>query len=256
MDPNQNRPRGREKNVTGQSGSVHRRGDGLGTGQVGSQHGYSGRTGQSGGNVGKRAAIGGGGGILILILGFLLLKGGGGGLLGSLFGGGGSSGGFTGGITDMLGGGGELPYSASENAPSSGSQSFSAASSQAADTSVASGSRGKRTVIKGGGQDTITMMIYMCGTDLESRSGMASADMQEIAQATYGSNLNVIVYTGGCKGWKINGISTSVNQIYQIKDGKLNRLEADMGNKVMTDPNTLSNSSATARRSSRRTAMS
>ena len=239
MDPNQNRPRGREKNVTGQSAGVHRRGDGLGTGPVGSQNGYAGRTGSSGGNVGKRAAIGGGGGILVLILGFLLLKGGGGGLLSSLFGGGGG-GGFTGGITDMLGGGGELPYSASENVSSSGSQSFSAASSQAADTSVASGSRSKRTVIKGGGQDNITMMIYMCGTDLESKSGMASADMQEIAQATYGSNLNVIVYTGGCKGWKIQGIDTRVNQIYQIKDGKLARLEADMGNKVMTDPNTLS----------------
>ena len=242
MDPNQNKPRRREKNETGQSAGVHRRGDGLGTGSVGSHGGYHGRTesGSSGGSsAGTRAAIGGGGGILILILGFLLLKGGGGGLLSSLFGGG-SSGGFSGGITQMLGGGGDLPYSASDSASEAQTPNYSASVTQQADTTVASGSREKRTVIKGGGQDTVTMMIYMCGTDLESRSGMASSDLQEIAKASYGDNINVIVYTGGCKGWKINGISSSTNQIYRVRNGQLEPLEQNVGNKVMTDPNTLS----------------
>ncbi len=32
----------------------------------------------------------------------------------------------------------------------------------------------------GGGKDTVTIMVYMCGTDLESRSGMGTADLQEM----------------------------------------------------------------------------
>ena len=218
MDPNQNRPRAREKNVTG-SASVHRRGSGTGSGPVGHSGGYAGRGGSSGGSGGTRAAVGGGG-ILLLVLGFLATK---------LFGG---SGGGTG-LTDMLGGGGDLPYQ-----EQSQSQQYTP-SSQSVDTSVAAGSREKYTQILGNGQDTVTMMVYVCGTDLESKSGMASADMSEMAAASYGSNVNVIIYTGGCKGWKTDGISKSVNQIYQIKDGKMTRLEADMGNKVMTDPATL-----------------
>lgn len=40
-----NRPRGRQKNVTGAGKSIRRRGSGLGTGPVGSSGGYSGRSG-------------------------------------------------------------------------------------------------------------------------------------------------------------------------------------------------------------------
>ena len=44
----ENRPVGRKKNV-GEGGSgVHKRGDGLGGGPVGSSNGYSGKTGGSG----------------------------------------------------------------------------------------------------------------------------------------------------------------------------------------------------------------
>ena len=63
----QNRPRGREKNVTSGGSGVHRRGEGLGTGPVGSQNGYAGKTsGGSGG--GKRAAAAGGGGTILLLI--------------------------------------------------------------------------------------------------------------------------------------------------------------------------------------------
>ncbi len=37
--------------------------------------------------------------------------------------------------------------------------------------------REKRTVLKGNGQDTVTIMVYMCGTDLESRAGMGTSDL-------------------------------------------------------------------------------
>ena len=234
MDP-KNRPQGREKEVTG-SASAHRRGDGLGTGPVGATGGhagqntggYSGQHSGGGGNGKKvitRAA--GGGGLLALIAGLIALLSGNGGLSSLLGGGDFGLGGE---------GAGTLPY---QQTQSSYSESDTSANTTPADTSVASGSRDKRTNIIGNGQDQITFMIYMCGTDLESKSGMASSDMKEIANASYGDNMNVIVYTGGCKSWKINGISNETNQIYQIKDGKLSRLEDNMGKKPMTDPATL-----------------
>lgn len=42
MAADQNRPRGRERNVTGPGKTVHKRGDGLGTGPVGAGGGQSG----------------------------------------------------------------------------------------------------------------------------------------------------------------------------------------------------------------------
>jgi len=42
-------------------------------------------------------------------------------------------------------------------------------------------------------------MVHMYGTDLESRSGMGSADLQEMLNARFGRNVTLLVYTGGCK---------------------------------------------------------
>ncbi|MBQ8108109.1 MAG: peptidase C11, partial [Ruminococcus sp.] len=101
-------------------------------------------------------------------------------------------------------------------------------------------SRDQYTAIKGNGKDVVTLMVYMCGTDLESKHGMASSDISEMAAASYGDNVNVVVCTGGCSKWKTSGISSSTTQIYQIKKGKLVALEKDNGAKSMTDPKTLS----------------
>ena len=108
------------------------------------------------------------------------------------------------------------------------------------DGSVVSGARKKLTSIKGGGKDVVTVMIYMCGTDLESRSGMASSDLKEMASAEIGENVNILVYTGGCRRWQTSGISSTVNQIYKVSAGSIKRLENDMGSGAMTNPETLS----------------
>ena len=92
MDPKQNRPKARDKKVTSGGSGVHKRGDGLGTGKVGSADYSAGQSAVGGGSTAKRAAIGGGGGIAIIaLLAMLLFKGGG---LGGLLGGGGGSSAF------------------------------------------------------------------------------------------------------------------------------------------------------------------
>lgn len=235
MEPN--RPRSRDKNVTSGGSGVHRRGDGLGTGPVG--QGGPGRP--SGGGTGMRAAAGGGGLALIAIVVVMLLSGNSGsgsGLLSALLGGGGDASYYQ----DYSSTSGSVPqgFSFGNEAASSSSANYSASGGGSVDTTVAAGSRAKRTEILGNGQDTVTMMIYMCGTDLESRSGMASSDLQEIANSRISDNMNIIVYTGGCSGWKTSGISSNVNQIYQVVSGGLKPLVADDGAKSMTEPATLS----------------
>lgn len=99
--------------------------------------------------------------------------------------------------------------------------------------------RAKRVTPLGNGRDTVTVMIYMCGTDLESKYGMGTSDLNEMVKATISDKVNVIVETGGCRAWKNNVISSSVNQIYQVQTGGLRRLESNFGTKYMTDPDNL-----------------
>ena len=102
------------------------------------------------------------------------------------------------------------------------------------DRSVSSLARNKYYVPENG--DKVTIMVYMCGTDLESKYGMASSDLSEMAKATIGSNVNIIVETGGCKEWKTQGISNTKNQIYQVVSGGIRPVESDFGSSAMTDP--------------------
>lgn len=302
---NRDRPKGREKHVTGGSADVHKRGDGLNSGgPVGNSDGYSGRNPKSdshgsskgvdisGGGLQNRggstlenmlisgligAVIGklfagssqnnsnnsrrgcGCGCLIIIVVGLLLLLFCGG-LLSDMFSMLGTgipsshpiygeyssgSGNYydysdygddtqSGGLGDILG-----SLLGGANSGSYSSSPWNGGNTGVLDYSVAEGSRAKRTVIQGNGMDTVTIMVYMCGTDLESRGGMATADLQEMAAASIGSNVNLIVYTGGCKAWKNNIVSNSVNQIYQVKDGKLTCLVQNAGSDSMTKPNTL-----------------
>ncbi len=251
------RPRGRETHVTNNSSGVHKRGSGLGTGPVGSSGGYGkygNSNGSSGGGhkkAGTRAAFGGGGSILVILL-MLLLSGKGNsllGILGTLLGSSAAnssyeetgSGSQSDPLSSALGGLSEILGGAVAPAIGGSSSSAGAATSYSRiDTSVAFGSRAKYTNIVGNGDDTVTIMVYMCGTDLESRNGMASSDLSEMAKASLSDKINLLVYTGGCKSWRTSGISNSNNQIYQVTGGSLKRLVSNDGSKVMTDPDTLS----------------
>ena len=252
-----NRPRGRQKNVTGTGKPIKRRGSGLGTGPVGGAgrgQGIGGgapRPTGGGFNPNPRpqrsygsGSSGGFGKLIILVL--LLLFGGGGGL------------------TAMLGGGTDMPeyndypsYSdqgSSTQTPTidlsallgglnTGSVSTgweSGSGNDSLDTTVVSGAREKYTEIKGGGRDEMTILVYLCGTDLESRSRMATSDLQEMLDATVSDKVNLIVYTGGCKQWQNNVISSRSNQIWQVKDEGLVCLDDDAGSASMVKPDTLS----------------
>lgn len=99
-------------------------------------------------------------------------------------------------------------------------------------------SRELRTVLKGNGEDTATIMIYMCGSDLEEENEAATSDIQEMLNADLSDKVNVVIETGGARKWH-NGISGSNNQIYTIKDNNLVLLK-DLPLENMASKDTLS----------------
>lgn len=234
------RPHSRRRNDSGSHATVHKRGSGLGGGPSGNAN-YNRKSGGGGGAV----RAGGGLGIVAIVL-FLLFGNG-------LGGGGGSSNqgtiatttptptaqsqqntsGSTNGNTSSLSGLFNFGTQASNQA------SYVNATTNAVDTTVASGSRKKYTTLKGNGKDTVTVLVYMCGTDLESKYGMGTADLSEMVNSVQSDKLNVIVETGGTSKWKNNAVTARTNQRWKIASKALMPLEKNMGAKAMTDPNTL-----------------
>lgn len=107
------------------------------------------------------------------------------------------------------------------------------------DETVSPNARDKRTVLRENGSDTVTVMVYMCGTDLESKSGMGTADLNEMLHAELSDQVRVIVETGGTSAWKNSVISSRTNQRYRVTNSGLALLEDNLGRKSMVEPETL-----------------
>ncbi len=278
-----NRPKGRQKHITGAGKDVYKRGDGLNLGgPVGRQDGYAGRKTGTTGTGFTRARAGGIslGTIVLLIAAFFVLRSCMSGMSSAVQSSGSADAGY-GGMNSLmeqllggqdLSGYTEVPQTTQSTQSSQSSQSAQNAHSQQSqqsgydlssllggfsggssvssgwdresnsgrlNTSVSSAARAKRTSIVGGGADQVTLMVYMCGTDLESKSSMATLDLQEMAAATISDQVNILVYTGGCRQWRNNIVSSSVNQIYKVESGGLRCLVQDDGSASMVKPATL-----------------
>lgn len=224
MDKN-NRPVGRQKNIGSGSGNVQKRGNGLGGGPVGNSNGYSDRRGSSG-RSGTGRGYGGRkkSGCLTYIIILIVICYAGYNLYNNMFGGN------------------------SENSASSNNfQSQTTNQSSTYDkgeypvvTSVSNLARAKRTTLKGNGEDRATIMVYMCGTDLEAKSGMATYDLQEMLKAKISDNVNIIVETGGTSKWQNNFVNSKTNQRFKLTRDGFKLIEKDLGKKSMVNPSTLS----------------
>jgi hypothetical protein len=229
-----NRPQGRKTKVSGQSTGAYRRGEGQNTGPVGSAGSNPNRPGRPSGQGMSRATKAGGGGLLIIIIAVIYFLLSGKLDLGGLTGGDTGTSGISSGYSDVS----SNPY-ANLIGDSTSSGSAQDVNTSTVDTSVAAGARDKYTQILGNQRDEVTIMVYMCGTDLESKSGMATKDLTEMTRATIGPNVHVVVYTGGCTRWNNSVVSNSQNQIYEVQSGGLKRVVDNDGTGAMTDPNTL-----------------
>ncbi|MBE5850995.1 MAG: hypothetical protein E7298_12825 [Lachnospiraceae bacterium] len=90
------------------------------------------------------------------------------------------------------------------------------------------------------GAESATILVYMNGSDLETKAGVATNDISEMIGSGVGDNVNVIIETLGTKNWHDYGISSEKSQIYRIKDKQLELLEDDLGQLDCTVSDTLS----------------
>jgi Clostripain family. len=91
------------------------------------------------------------------------------------------------------------------------------------------------------GKTPYTLLVYICGSDLESEQGLASADLAEMAKSGFDEkDMNIVVLTGGTAKWQTNGIPADTDSVWQLTSEGLKPL-MDMGAKSMGDPDTLTN---------------
>ena len=91
--------------------------------------------------------------------------------------------------------------SSSNTTSSSNSTTTSSSGSSSSSTSTS----GSTTTVPAGESGSYTILIYMCGSDLESGSdgGYATSDLNEIAAVSnQPSNVNIAIEAGGAKSWK------------------------------------------------------
>jgi len=67
---------------------------------------------------------------------------------------------------------------------------------------------------RGSDEQTWAIYWYLCGSDLESQNGYATADLMEMMQAKLSDNVTVVIETGGSSYWRNNTVSAKSNQRY------------------------------------------
>jgi len=227
-----NRPVGREKRVGSGEAEVEKRGDGLSGqtgGPVGNSSGYSDRTESSFGNQSNSSnsnfnnnqstrmgstPTGGSKYIVILIVVGIALF-----FLYHLF--------------------NKKPNNATNTPETSTAVTYVDKGPYPVNVSVSNLAREKRTSLIGNGEDKATIMVYMCGTDLESQDGSASSDLNEMLYAEISDKVNIILETGGTIKWQNSIISSKTNQRYRVTNKGLVLLENNLGRKSMVNPTTL-----------------
>lgn len=230
MDKN-NRPVGRQKRIGSGTGNVQRRGSGLGGGPVGNSSGYSDRKSRSSGRVGgtgyssnrnysgRRKSSG----CLTYLIILLVI-----GYMGYNY------------FSGLFGGNSDSPsYNNNNQSQTTNYSSTYDKGEYPVDTSVSNLARAKRTVLKGNGNDKATIMIYMCGTDLESKSSMATYDLQEIIKAKISDNVNIVIETGGTLQWQNSFVDSKTNQRFLATKDGFKLIEKNLGKRSMVKPDTL-----------------
>ena len=82
---------------------------------------------------------------------------------------------------------------------------------------------------------TTTLLVYMCGTDLQEAG---CEDLVEMAEVEAGDAINVVVLAGGAKEWALEDLKGNSRTLAVIRDGYFEELE-DWGHASMGSPDSL-----------------
>ena len=86
--------------------------------------------------------------------------------------------------------------------------------------------------------ETWAIYWYLCGSDLETRGGFASGDLEEMLRIRLPEGVTVIVETGGARDWQRDDIGSDGNYRF-VYDSKGFRLVEKAPLSNMGDPSTL-----------------
>ena len=95
--------------------------------------------------------------------------------------------------------------------------------------------------LRNDGTDTVTVLVLMNGSDLETEYGEASNDLAEMIRAKKSDRVNILVETVGTKKWdKRFGISSRRSERYKVTESGLELLDGTLPQLDTTIPSTLS----------------
>ena len=83
--------------------------------------------------------------------------------------------------------------------------------------------------------ETTTLLVYMCGTDLQEAG---CADIVEMAEVEAGDAINVVVLAGGAKEWAFDEFTGGSRTLAVIRDGYFEQLD-DWGTASMGSADSL-----------------
>lgn len=66
----------------------------------------------------------------------------------------------------------------------------------------------------GDASTTWTVLVYMCGSDLESEAGLATENLVELTGSELGDNVNFVIQTGGASKWRNNVVTAKKLERY------------------------------------------
>ncbi len=71
-----------------------------------------------------------------------------------------------------------------------------------------------------------TIFVYLCGTDLETDSGMGTDDLEEMAKSSPSDKVRFVVQTGGTEEWTEDDVDTDKTDRFLVQNGEKLQLRA------------------------------
>lgn len=91
----------------------------------------------------------------------------------------------------------------------------------------------------GDGKDTVTVMVYINGSNLETDDGYATEDISEMLKAPYSDQVNIVIETLGTKKWHNYGIMNDHTQRFILDENNMLLVDDSLEQLDCTDPDTL-----------------
>ena len=97
---------------------------------------------------------------------------------------------------------------------------------------------GAQGAVAVGPDETWSVFVYMCGSNLESQAGYATRNIIELQEAATSPNVNFVIETGGANEWWNEAVDARYLGRYTVSGGKL-FLQDQVPRSSMGDPDTL-----------------